>query len=1319
MRSRKKPEKEVDEELVTRTSWVNAELAYKHVKKGKADGSACALWLRMHIQRYMFKIGGFIQLHCGKVLFVGILLLSLCCIGLKTTTLQTDVEKLWVEEGGRLEKELEYTRTTVGEGRGTTSQLVIQTPRGDSNILTVPSFQFHLETLLKVTQISVDMFDVTWKFHDLCYLPEFPKTEGSGVWFANRIEEITPCLIITPLDCFWDGAKILGPDHNVYVDIGLPIKWTNLDPLGFVKAYRQQDPSNSYLRDLEEIMNKSGISRGYLDKPCLDPYESECPRSAPNKAARAVPDIGATLTGGCSGISTKYMHWSEDLIVGGVRKNRTGHIVRGEALQSIIQLMAEQEMYQYWSEHWKTHSIGWSLEKARAILQAWQRKFTEVVNNAQNGTKGDEIYGFSSVSLADIMKEFSSLSPTRVALGYVLMVFYACISLMRWNNGVQSQSGVGVAGVLLVALSVAAGLGVCAVLGISFNAATTQIIPFLALGLGVDDIFLMAHTYGENSANKHIAFNDQTAECLKRTGVSVFLTSVTNMLAFLSASIIPIPALRAFSLQASILIFFNLFSVLLIYPAICSIDLYRKDDRRIDIFCCFQSFADTKDTVIELQPKQGDLYDLKEPSPPPSYNDSLPPSYSSVVKHNTVARSAEEGGSAVTSLARPSIIDLPPSVGMFSCRPRSLSAVCPSTTSSRQCLTAPENISCAERFARFQRHLLNSSLDTFARNVYGPFIKKAYVKVFSILGFIILLCVSVYGIVHVKNGLDLTEIVPKHTPEYNFLTAQSKYFGFFNIYLVTKSGVDYPNNQRLLTQYHRSFQTVDKIIKREDGSLPNFWLDLFKQWLQDLQRSFDTEYAEGRVTQQDWKANASDSAILAYKLLIQTGDVDNPIDKSRIPNTKLVDSEGIISPDAFYNYLTAWVSNDAMAYASSQANFHPEPKIWLHDAKDRDFKVPKAQPLTYTQLAFYLSDQTSTEVILDTIKAVRDICDTYTDRGLPNYPSGTPFTFWEQYINLRFYLSLSLLCVLVVTFLVLTLVLVNPWLASIVVVVLGLIVVELFGFMGLSDIRLSAVPAVILIVSVGIGVEFTVHISVGFLTAIGSRNKRMTMSLEHMFAPVVHGAISTLLGIVMLVGAEFQFVVKYFFNVLAALIVIGLINGLLFLPILLSLFGPKAEIRPKNDEDRIPTPSPEPSPKPKKKSSSSSSRSRGNGRHFRIPSDLSLTTITEEPTQYSSHEIVVEPEVVVETTTVPTKQSDSVPSSGENSRCSTPPPTVVTSTPQTHHVTRVKATATVKVEVHTPIPGSVESVNHDHVYKSKRRKNKETENQESDSSSKS
>lgn len=80
------------------------------------------------------------------------------------------------------------------------------------------------------------------------------------------------------------------------------------------------------------------------------------------------------------------------------------------------------------------------------------------------------------------------------------------------------------------------------------------------------------------------------------------------------------------------------------------------------------------------------------------------------------------------------------------------------------------------------------------------------------------------------------------------------------------------------------------------------------------------------------------------------------------------------------------------------------------------------------------------------MQAIREICDTYTDRGLRNYPSGVPFTFWEQYINLRFYLSMAVLCILLVTFVVLTLVLLNPWLATIVVSLLLSTVIYLTGY---------------------------------------------------------------------------------------------------------------------------------------------------------------------------------------------------------------------------------------------------------------------------------
>ncbi len=54
---------------------------------------------------------------------------------------------------------------------------------------------------------------------------------------------------------------------------------------------------------------------------------------------------------------------------------------------------------------------------------------------------------------------------------------------------------------------------------------------------------------------------------------------------------------------------------------------------------------------------------------------------------------------------------------------------------------------------------------------------------------------------------------------------------------------------------------------------------------------------------------------------------------------------------------------------------------------------------------------------------------------------------------------------------------------------LSLMTVELFGFMGLMGIKLSAVPVVILIASVGIGVEFTVHVALVGLQVLKQKIK--------------------------------------------------------------------------------------------------------------------------------------------------------------------------------------------------------------------------------------
>lgn len=114
-----------------------------------------------------------------------------------------------------------------------------------------------------------------------------------------------------------------------------------------------------------------------------------------------------------------------------------------------------------------------------------------------------------------------------------------------------------------------------------------------------------------------------------------------------------------------------------------------------------------------------------------------------------------------------------------------------------------------------------------------------------------------------------------------------------------------------------------------------------------LQVVFDRDYANGTFHKNGWYLNASDDAILAYKLLAQTGNPDNSVDESQVTKVRLVNAEGIINPSAFYYYLTVWISNDMMAYSYSMGEIRPETQTWPHDPYDRDMKSK------YTDKHFY------------------------------------------------------------------------------------------------------------------------------------------------------------------------------------------------------------------------------------------------------------------------------------------------------------------------------------------------------------------------------
>ncbi|XP_039944981.1 protein patched homolog 1-like isoform X2 [Hirundo rustica] len=196
-----------DREYLQRPSYCDATFALEQISKGKATGRKAPLWLRAKLQRLLFKLGCCIQKNCGKFLVVGLLIFGAFTLGLRAAILETNVEELWVEVGGRVSQELNYTRQKIGEEAMFTPQLMIQTPHEDGAIvLTIEALRQHLDSALQASRVDVYLYNRKWKLEHLCYKSGELITEAG--YMDQIVEYLYPCLIITPLDCFWEGAKL-------------------------------------------------------------------------------------------------------------------------------------------------------------------------------------------------------------------------------------------------------------------------------------------------------------------------------------------------------------------------------------------------------------------------------------------------------------------------------------------------------------------------------------------------------------------------------------------------------------------------------------------------------------------------------------------------------------------------------------------------------------------------------------------------------------------------------------------------------------------------------------------------------------------------------------------------------------------------------------------------------------------------------------------------------------------------------------------------------------------------------------------------------
>jgi predicted RND superfamily exporter protein len=168
---------------------------------------------------------------------------------------------------------------------------------------------------------------------------------------------------------------------------------------------------------------------------------------------------------------------------------------------------------------------------------------------------------------------------------------YMIIMLSR-RDSVHSSIGIGLVTVLIVGLSFLGCQGLGSYFGIPNNNLNNN-IPFLLLGLGVDDAFVITGEYMRVALKYPKAGPvEHVAQAARHGGVSILITSVTDGLAFLVGSATVLPALSWFCTFAGLgVIICFVLQVTLCLPAL-AVNAKRAAENRYDFLCCFKAKED-------------------------------------------------------------------------------------------------------------------------------------------------------------------------------------------------------------------------------------------------------------------------------------------------------------------------------------------------------------------------------------------------------------------------------------------------------------------------------------------------------------------------------------------------------------------------------------------------------------------------------------------------------------------------------------------------------------------------------------------------------
>ncbi|KAI5073407.1 hypothetical protein GOP47_0011420 [Adiantum capillus-veneris] len=1059
------------------------------------------------VNRLFSNYGAFVAHRPFIPMLIGIILLASFCIGLRNAKEESDLEVLWVEQNSRVVPEKDFFNAQFG-GLPRKESVTINSKSSLDDAL--PDYGLAMDALTEAVKplynltqtLQLDGRAVELNQGDFCERPIAPLSLRKGparrdnylAWGYRNVSSCVldtlallkifpdfnrslyglppdwgfdyfPCYKLSPMDCFKEGRDIDYPEELQQLE--QPVAYNDTTAALSLLVYFAESQFLKYLctNKLKGTLDKSGAyTDGEVEqivrdlKVALPAFAAMGYNWRQSYKEMSSEEILSYFNGAINTAKNASTNFLEPPVVQCLLKNKPccltwfgthipitaafGSVERG-ASGNISKIGAFRwgsnnfhHEHPLWTEL-LTKRLNASLEpsaRKEMVLQFENLMIDKLSplrdskshTNFATGKKfGDLQVQFTMWrSTQDVLIDANKTPIWQIILSAALVSLYSFLAFANFKTPVHSHTALVLVGLTVVAFAVVSGYGLTAAVGIKLTPLAGSVVPFLALGLGIDDVFVLVtilRNFIEDPKVK--SFSDSTIPehemslTTALAGPSVVLTTFSVLASFFISSISRMPIVRWFCWQMGITATIHTLGMLLIFIPLMALDA-RRVTSNINDPCLWILFG--------RRGKKG----------------------SHVVVKNV------DGSS-------PSIQD----------------------------------------------SVASTPLSRAVAKFYAPLFDSNLFKVFVVIVFAGLLGSMTYlGFWKVEHGLKLSEVTLKGSYQHGFAVTTEDRFPTYDIWLVTRDNIDYPNSQHELVNLYNAAQ---QNLSNWNPVQPKVW-----------------EFC--------WLGNV-------YLAMNQSLNLPYPL-----------------APNSFYNLTEAWSTSLLGSFSLQDLNCY-NISTGQHASCLAQEKLPYWGLKASKTVLFAENLGAGIKPNLDMITETRKFADSFNKQYFNGskavYTYGYPFLFFEQYFHSSHDLYMVVGLALVGVFLAVLIFQFSITTSLIIATVLLMVDIEVYGFLYIIGAKLNALSLVNLGIVVGMASEFT-YLARSFLVVDGTRNYRVGKALEWTLEPLLHGFGTQVAATLPLIFLKYHAFRVYYFAMFTIMGVLGFLNGFVLLPVFLSWFGP-------------------------------------------------------------------------------------------------------------------------------------------------------------------